>query len=190
MVGQYIRGGQTHGIVWQFHQLAYQFLLLRFVRLRGDHVPNGLVECVHLSRKPVSKLPLKGSWAHLLRRQIDCDAMQQPQDLVDKRLLLLRLLHDEMTSTFLRYFDERVARHILHTYVQTRDIQSTRSSRQRRVGQTFVCLMHEFEQLIDDRFEEFPVRFQESRVLADNVHDVRRDDSFVVFAPLDLAETQ
>lgn len=32
--------------------------------------------------------------------------------------------------------------------------------------------------------------FEEPRVLADNVHNIRCDDSFVVFAPLDLAETK
>jgi hypothetical protein len=49
--------------------------------------------------------------------------------------------------------------------------------------------MHEFEQLVDDRFEELPVRFEESRILSNDVHDVGCDDGFVVFAPLDLAET-
>ena len=32
------------------------------------------------------------------------------------------------------------------------------------------------------------MRFEEPRVLADDVHDVGRDDSFVVFAALNLAK--
>jgi hypothetical protein len=32
--------------------------------------------------------------------------------------------------------------------------------------------------------------FEESRVLTDDVHDVRRDNGFVVFATLALAETK
>jgi hypothetical protein len=34
------------------------------------------------------------------------------------------------------------------------------------------------------------MRFEESRILADDVHNVGRDDGFVVFAPLNLTETQ
>ena len=37
---------------------------------------------------------------------------------------------------------------------------------------TFVGFMHELEELVDDSLEEFPVRLEESWVLADNVHDV------------------
>jgi len=37
---------------------------------------------------------------------------------------------------------------------------------------SFMCLVHELEQLVDDGLEEPPVRSQEPRVLADNVHDV------------------
>lgn len=36
--------------------------------------------------------------------------------------------------------------------------------------------MHEFEILVHDSLEEFPVCFQEPRILADNVHDIGRDD--------------
>ena len=32
--------------------------------------------------------------------------------------------------------------------------------------------------------------FEESRVLANDVHDIGRDNGFVVFATLDLAKTQ
>jgi hypothetical protein len=47
-----------------------------------------------------------------------------------------------------------------------------------------MCLVHELEELVDDRLQELPVRLQEPRVLSDNVHDVGRADSLVVFASL------
>lgn len=51
-------------------------------------------------------------------------------------------------------------------------------------------LMHEFEELVDDRLEKLPMRFEESWVLADNVHDVGRADGLVVFASLHLSQAQ
>ena len=95
--------------------------------------------------------------------------MQHPQDLIHKRLALPALLHHKVPPTLLRDLDERVARHVLHTLVR---------------------LVHELEKLIDDRLEELPVRFEEARVLADDVHDVRGDDGLVVLAALDLAQTE
>ena len=50
--------------------------------------------------------------------------------------------------------------------------------------------MHELEELIDDRLEEFPVSSEESGVLSHHVHDVGSDDGLVVFAPLLFAQTQ
>lgn len=50
--------------------------------------------------------------------------------------------------------------------------------------------MHELKELVHDRFEELPVSFQESRVLSNDVHDVGRDDSLVVFASLDFAQAK
>jgi hypothetical protein len=67
--------------------------------------------------------------------------MEQPQDLVDERFLLLRLLHDEMTPTFLRNFDESVARHILNTY-EERPVSHINC---KNAQQTFVRLMHKFK---------------------------------------------
>lgn len=37
---------------------------------------------------------------------------------------------------------------------------------------TFVGFMHELEEFVDDSLEEFPVRLEESWILADNVHDI------------------
>ena len=51
-------------------------------------------------------------------------------------------------------------------------------------------LVHELEQLVDDRLEEPPVSSQESRVLAHDVHDVRGDDGLVVLALLLLAKAK
>ena len=53
-----------------------------------------------------------------------------------------------------------------------------------------VELMHELEELIDDGLEEAPVRAQEARVLAHNVHDVARDDGLVVLAIRDFAQIE
>jgi len=50
--------------------------------------------------------------------------------------------------------------------------------------------VHEFEQLVDDRLKELPVGLEEARVLADDVHDVGRNDGLVVLAALDLNEAE
>ena len=50
----------TYCIVWQFHELHDEVLLLRFIRLRRNHMPYGLVESVHLL------------WC-----EIDCDAVKE-----------------------------------------------------------------------------------------------------------------
>jgi hypothetical protein len=50
--------------------------------------------------------------------------------------------------------------------------------------------MHEFEELIDNRLEELPMRLKEARILPDNVHDVAGDDGFVVLAALHFRESQ
>ena len=60
---------------------------------------------------------------------------------------------------------------------------------QRRL-RTFVCLVHELEQLVDDRLQELPVRLEETRILADDVHDVGSDNSFVIFATLHLGQAE
>lgn len=70
-----------------------------------------------------------------------------------------------MAPTLLRNLDESVASHVLYT---------------------LMSLVHELKQFVHDCFEELPVRFQESRVLADDVHDVGSDDGLVVFAALQL----
>lgn len=49
-----------------------------------------------------------------------------------------------------------------------------------------MSLVHKLKEFVHDSLEELPVRFQEARILADNVHDVGGDDSLVVLAALDL----
>lgn len=53
-----------------------------------------------------------------------------------------------------------------------------------------MSLVHELKELVDNGFEELPMRLEESRVLTDNVHDVRSTNSLVVFALLHLGEAQ
>jgi len=50
--------------------------------------------------------------------------------------------------------------------------------------------MHELEQLVDDRLQKLPMSFEEPRVLSNDIHDVGRHDSFVVFTALHLCETK
>ena len=76
--------------------------------------------------------------------------MESSKDLVDKGLGFSRLLSDEVTTTLLSDFDERIAGHVLHSLVR---------------------LVHELEELVDDCLEELPVSLEESGVLSDNVHD-------------------
>lgn len=49
-------------------------------------------------------------------------------------------------------------------------------------------LVHELEQLVDNRLEEPPVGPEEPGVLAHDVHDVGGDDGLVVLALLLLAK--
>ena len=80
--------------------------------------------------------------------------------------MLSRLLHYEMSPALLSDLDERVTGHILHTLVR---------------------FVHELEEFVHDRLQEFPMGFQEARVLTDDVHDIGGDDGFVVLSTFDLA---
>ncbi len=51
-------------------------------------------------------------------------------------------------------------------------------------------LVHKLKELVDNRFEKLPMRFEEPRVLANNVHDIRRADGLVVLAALHLCKTK
>mmetsp|Transcript_5554 Transcript_5554/g.18318 ORF Transcript_5554/g.18318 Transcript_5554/m.18318 type:complete len:446 (-) Transcript_5554:816-2153(-) len=83
---------------------------------------------------------------------------------------MLANLHDHELALALDCdFQKSVARHVLHT----------------RVG-----FVHELEQLIHHGFQELPVQTQKPRVLPDDVHDVGRDDGFMVLPPGDFAQVQ
>ena len=50
--------------------------------------------------------------------------------------------------------------------------------------------MHKFKQLVDNSLEEAPVCTEEARVLSDDVHDVRRNDCFVVLTSFLFTKTE
>jgi hypothetical protein len=52
-----------------------------------------------------------------LWREIQSDSVQRAQDLVNERFSLSRLLGDEMTTALLSDLDERIACHVLDTYL-------------------------------------------------------------------------
>jgi hypothetical protein len=89
----------------------------------------------------------------LLGRQIAGNLPQIANNLVDERFLFAWLKHNEMSPTLIGDFDERVASHVLNTY-----IPSVAGRHAIRGALTFVCFVHEFEKLVDDRLEKFPVR--------------------------------
>ena len=71
---------------------------------------------------------------------------------------------------------------------------------------TFVSLVHELEQLVDDGLQELPMRLEESRVLADDIprssmlnvflhaqnilHDVGGNDRLVILPALHLCQSE
>ena len=98
----------------------------------------------------------------------DVSDMSDVSDVRDiERPRLAHLQDDELATALLRNLEERVARHVLDSRVE---------------------LVHELEELVDDRLQKLPVRAQEARVLADDVHDVGGDDGLVVLAALHLAQ--
>jgi hypothetical protein len=116
LAGEIFTSDEAHGTVGQIHQTVNQTLLHQSIRLRRDHVADSFVKGVNLYCQ------LSGLWrlchfggAHLLRCQIDSDAVQRSQDLVNERLVLACLLHDKVSSALLSDLDERVARHVLDT---------------------------------------------------------------------------
>ncbi len=65
----------------------------------------------------------------------------------------------------------------------------TNAHEREKSKRTFMSFVHELKQLVDNSFQEFPMRLQEPWVLADNVHDVGCHNSLVILASLDLAES-
>lgn len=50
--------------------------------------------------------------------------------------------------------------------------------------------MHELKKLVDDSLEELPVSSEKTRILANNVHDVRCYDGFVVLPSFLLTQAK
>mmetsp|Transcript_13038 Transcript_13038/g.37524 ORF Transcript_13038/g.37524 Transcript_13038/m.37524 type:complete len:393 (+) Transcript_13038:661-1839(+) len=92
-----------------------------------------------------------------------------PDNLLDEGHLLALLIRHELPLALLADLEEGVDGHLLHT---------------RKV------FVHELEQLEQHGLEELPVRSQEARVLANDVHDVARDYGLVLFSSLQLAQRQ
>ncbi len=86
--------------IWQMHVFVDELILGRGVGLRRDHVAHGLVECVHL-----------------VRLQIANNRVYVVQDLLDEWYILAELNLNKVAATLLRYLDERVTGHVLHTLV-------------------------------------------------------------------------
>ena len=50
--------------------------------------------------------------------------------------------------------------------------------------------VHEFEEFINYCFKKFPMCAKKSRILTNNVHNIRCNDSLVIFATFLFAETK
>ena len=50
--------------------------------------------------------------------------------------------------------------------------------------------MHELEEFINHSLEELPVRLEEPRVLAHDVHNIRCNNGLIILAAFHLGETQ
>ncbi len=53
-----------------------------------------------------------------------------------------------------------------------------------------MTLVHELEKLVDYCLQELPMCLQKSRILSDDVHNVRRDNRLVVLPSLDFTEAK
>ncbi len=72
------------------------------------------------------------------------------------------------------------------------DKRSGEHERRKYAGKTltFVCLVHKLEELVDYGLEELPMRFEEARILANDVHDIGGDHSLVVLSTLELTQSE
>mmetsp|Transcript_114407 Transcript_114407/g.324612 ORF Transcript_114407/g.324612 Transcript_114407/m.324612 type:complete len:373 (+) Transcript_114407:638-1756(+) len=162
--------------------LAQHLLVLRelhrtgAVKRRQDCHPPVVEEMHQLQYQPL--LVTRGRGAYHVADCLEVGADMQVLELRDilgdvghhllhERALLALLDGHELPRALLANLQERVHRHLLDA----------------REG-----LVHELEQLEDDRLQELPVGPQEPWVLADDVHDVAGHDRFVLLAPLHLAQ--
>lgn len=66
---------------------------------------------------------------------------------------------------------------------------STRKENGSRIP-TFVRLVHELKQFVNDRLQEFPMGLEEARVLPNDIHDVGGDNSLVILTTFYFTKTQ
>jgi len=93
--------------------------------------------------------------------------VKQSQNLVNEWLGLSSLVDHKVAATFLRNLDKSVTSHVLHA---------------------LMSLVHKLEEFVHNRLEEFPMSLEESGVLADDVHDIGRNDGLVILASLHLGQ--
>ena len=55
---------------------------------------------------------------------------------------------------------------------------------------SIVSFVHELEEFVDDRLQKAPMSAQKSRILSHDVHNIRGNNGFVIFALLLFAKTQ
>ena len=126
-----IAGRLTNNVVprqvGQSHVFFDEMVLFAPVRLGADHVAHRLVESVDL-----------------LGLEVAYDGDDGAQNLLYEGHHLPHLHLNELFFAFLRYFDEGVASHVLHT---------------------IVSFVHKLKQLIDNSFQETPVNTKESEII-------------------------
>lgn len=170
---------RLHDVANDFNRVAVLENGSVLVGFRDNLIPGGIGQLHQVLDQPILECFLTLSRDHvatcfvesvnLLGRKIHGDLSHVANNLFDEWLILTRLECHEMPSALVGDLDESIAGHILDTLVR---------------------LVHELEKLVDHRFQELPVRLQESRVLAHDVHDIAGYHSLVVFATLLLRQAK
>jgi hypothetical protein len=156
-------------LVGEQHQVMDQPLLGALLSLRVDHVTTCLVESVDL-----------------LGRKVAGDALHVTHDLLNKGLRLAGLEGNKVPPALLGNLNEGITSHVLDTCFVL-DIISVNFREYTEL--TLVGLVHELEKLVDNSLQEFPMSLQESRILSNNVHNVRCNNSLVVLTALHLGQS-
>jgi len=75
-------------------------------------------------------------------------------------------VHYKVPPTLLSNFDKSIAGHVLYA---------------------LMGFVHELEQFVDHRLEEFPMSLQKPGILTNDIHDIGRHHRFVVLSPFYFA---
>jgi hypothetical protein len=51
-------------------------------------------------------------------------------------------------------------------------------------------LVHELEEFVDDRLQEFPMCFEEPWILPNDIHDIGCDNSLIILSAFDFAQSK